>query len=136
MAYRATVYKTGLLHSLCKMKFMLLSQINCITTKKRVEKRRVQGTGYLTFGTGYQPNFLKVDICLAINLSNLKLWNKTKNVNNFMRSEKTASKFLFVAFCSFFLCSLTVFHRGGQQKSGGRQWKSSRADKQHCFPKG
>ena len=40
----------------------------------------------------------------------------------------------FVAFCSFFPCSLTAFHRGRQQKSGGRQWKSSRADKQHCFP--
>ena len=26
-----------------------------------------------------------------------------------------------VAFCSFFPCSLTVFHRGRQQKSGGRQ---------------
>ena len=34
---------------------------------------------------------------------------------------------IFVAFCSFFPCSLTVFHRGRQQKS-------SRADKQHCFP--
>ena len=53
MAYRATVYKTGLLHSLCKMKFMLLSQINCITTKKRVEKRRVQGTGYWVFAIWY-----------------------------------------------------------------------------------
>ena len=40
----------------------------------------------------------------------------------------------FVAFCSFFPCSLTVFHRGRQQKSMGRQWKSSRADKQNCFP--
>ena len=40
----------------------------------------------------------------------------------------------FVAFCSFFPCSLTVFHRGRQRKKGGRQWKSSRADKQHCFP--
>ena len=27
----------------------------------------------------------------------------------------------FVAFCSFFPCSLTVVHRGRQQKSGGRQ---------------
>ena len=27
----------------------------------------------------------------------------------------------FVAFCSFFPCSLTVFHRGRQQKSGNRQ---------------
>ena len=41
---------------------------------------------------------------------------------------------ILVAFCSFFLCSLTVFHRGRQQKKGGRQQKSSRADKQHCFP--
>ena len=40
----------------------------------------------------------------------------------------------FVAFCSFFPCSLTVVHRGRQWKSGSRQWKSSRADKQHCFP--
>ena len=31
----------------------------------------------------------------------------------------------FVAFCSFFPCSLTVVHRGRQRKSGGRQWKSS-----------
>ena len=30
----------------------------------------------------------------------------------------------FVAFCSFFQCSLTVFQRGRQRKSGGRQWKS------------
>ena len=43
-------------------------------------------------------------------------------------------KKLFVAFCSFFPCSLTVVHRGRQRKSGGRQWKCSRADKQHCFP--
>ena len=28
---------------------------------------------------------------------------------------------LFVAFCSFFPCSLTVFHRGRQWKSEGRQ---------------
>ena len=28
---------------------------------------------------------------------------------------------IFVAFCSFFPCSLTVVHRGRQQKSGGRQ---------------
>ena len=27
----------------------------------------------------------------------------------------------FVAFCSYFPCSLTVFHRGRKQKSGGRQ---------------
>ena len=27
--------------------------------------------------------------------------------------------FIFVAFCSFFSCSLTVVHRGRQQKSGG-----------------
>ena len=27
----------------------------------------------------------------------------------------------FVAFCSFFPCSLTAFHRGRQQKSGVRQ---------------
>ena len=42
----------------------------------------------------------------------------------------------FVVFCSFFSCSLIVFHRGRKQKSVGRQQKSSRADKQHCFPKG
>ena len=47
---------------------------------------------------------------------------------------KVRSRCLFVAFCSFFPSSLTVFHRGRQQKSRGRQWKSSRADKQHCFP--
>ena len=37
--------------------------------------------------------------------------------------EINSSKYisLFVAFCSFFPCSLTVFHRGRQQKSGGRQ---------------
>ena len=28
------------------------------------------------------------------------------------------TSFLFVAFCSFFPCSLTVFHRGRQRKSG------------------
>ena len=32
---------------------------------------------------------------------------------------------LFVAFCSFFSGSLTVVHRGRQQKSGGRQQKKS-----------
>ena len=31
------------------------------------------------------------------------------------------ARYMFVAFCSFFPCSLTVFHRGRQQKSGGRQ---------------
>ena len=41
---------------------------------------------------------------------------------------------LFVAFCSFFPCSLTVCERGRKQKSRGRQQKSSRADKQLCFP--
>jgi hypothetical protein len=48
---------------------------------------------------------------------------------------------IFVAFCSFFLGSLTVVHRGRQlksggrqQKSGGRQQKSSRAGQQYCFP--
>ena len=39
----------------------------------------------------------------------------------------------FVAFCSFFPCSLTVFHKGRQQKSGGRQQKSSRAGQQNNF---
>ena len=56
----------------------------------------------------------------------------------------------FVAFCSFFPCSLTVFHRGRQQKVGvdnekplepknstvfhrDRQWKSSRAGQQNTF---
>ena len=56
----------------------------------------------------------------------------------------------FVAFCSFFPCSLTVFQRGRQQKSGvdnkkaleltnstvfhrGRQQKSSRAGQQNFF---
>ena len=33
----------------------------------------------------------------------------------------------FVALCSFFPGSLTVFHRGRQPESGGRQLKSSRA---------
>ena len=42
---------------------------------------------------------------------------------------------LFVAFCSFFSCSLTVVHRSRQRKSGGRQWKSSRADKHHSWAK-
>ena len=42
----------------------------------------------------------------------------------------------FVAFCSFFPCSLTFFHRRKKKKSGGRQQKSSRADKQDCFPEG
>ena len=40
---------------------------------------------------------------------------------------------LFVAFCSFFPCSLTVVHRDRQQKSGGRQWKSSRAGQQNIL---
>ena len=47
----------------------------------------------------------------------------------------------FVAFCSFFPCSLTVCDRGRKQKSGGRQQKrgegrqqnSSRADKWNDF---
>ena len=52
----------------------------------------------------------------------------------FSRFLSAAIEQWFVAFCSFFPCSLTVFHRGKQWKSGSRQWKSSRADKQHCFP--
>ena len=40
---------------------------------------------------------------------------------------------VFVAFCSFFPCSLTFFHRGRKQKSGGRQQKSSRAGQQNNF---
>ena len=43
------------------------------------------------------------------------------------------SKYIFVAFCSFFPCSLTVVHRDRQRKSGGRQWKSSRAGQQNIF---
>ena len=39
----------------------------------------------------------------------------------------------FVAFCSFFPCSLTVFHRKKKQKSRDRQWKSSRAEQQNNF---
>ena len=37
-------------------------------------------------------------------------------------------------FVVFLQCSLTVFHRGRKQKSGGTKGKSSRADKQLCFP--
>jgi len=55
--------------------------------------------------------------------------NKLLKKRNFVDNTKQ-----FVAFCSFFPCSLTVFIQGRQQKSGGRQQKSSRADKQHCFP--
>ena len=39
----------------------------------------------------------------------------------------------FVAFCSFFPCSLTVFHRGRQWKSGGRQWISLEVDNRITF---
>ena len=41
----------------------------------------------------------------------------------------------FAAFCSFFSCSLTVSCnlRVRQWKSGGRQWKSSRAGQQNFF---
>ena len=35
-------------------------------------------------------------------------------------------------FVVFFPCSITVVHRG-KRKSGGRQWKSSRAGKQNFF---
>ena len=49
-------------------------------------------------------------------------------------SDSQLDQNVFVAFCSFFPCSLTVFIQGRQQKSGGRQQKSSRADKQDCFP--
>ena len=56
-------------------------------------------------------------------------------------------KYIFVAFCSFFPCSLTVCERGRKQKKwgrqqksevdnrkrGGRQQKSSRADKWNDF---
>ena len=47
---------------------------------------------------------------------------------------------MFVAFCSYFPGSLTVVHKGRQQKSGvrqqksgGRQQKSSRAGQQNYF---
>ena len=53
---------------------------------------------------------------------------KTENCfqYNGLHNEWKILQYYFVAFCSFFPCSLTVFHRG-------TQWKSSRADKQHCF---
>ena len=38
---------------------------------------------------------------------------------------------MFVAFSSFFPCSVTAVHRGRQRKSGGRQQKSSRAVQHH-----
>ena len=37
-------------------------------------------------------------------------------------------------FVAFFHVASLFLYRGRQQKSGGRQQKSSRADKQHCFP--
>ena len=40
---------------------------------------------------------------------------------------------IFVAFCSFFTCSLTVVHKGRPWKRRGRQWKSSRAGQQNNF---
>ena len=36
-------------------------------------------------------------------------------------------------FVAFFQCSFTVVYRGRQRKSGGRQWKSSRAGQQNIF---
>ena len=70
----------------------------------------------------------------------LRTWEKLINIkvnqSTFQsKSEYIADNSTFVACCIFFLCSLTVFHRGRQQKSGGRKWKSSWADKQHCFPR-
>ena len=43
----------------------------------------------------------------------------------------SALSIMFVAFRSYFPSSLTVVHREGQQKSVGRQRKSSRAGQQN-----
>ena len=69
-------------------------------------------------------------VIFAVCLGSLSCW-KTQCSGSFAIMDHQS---LFVAFCSFFPCSLTVFIQGRQQKSGGRQQKSSRADKQHCFP--
>ena len=39
----------------------------------------------------------------------------------FGKDAVTAKVNIFVAFCSFFPCSLTIFHKSRQQKSGGKQ---------------
>ena len=50
-----------------------------------------------------------------------KLWRLSKPTTNKLKLRFVTQITHFVAFCSFFPCSLTVFHRGRQQKSGGRQ---------------
>ena len=78
----------------------------------------------------YQPFMYQLE-WINMNLSFFSTFHQaTKKFNATGKSKEL----LFVAFCSFFPCSLTFVHRGRQQKSGGRQWKSSRADKQHYFP--
>ena len=51
------------------------------------------------------------------------LGTKVENGNPFLLTLVTSfhTRYKFVAFCFFFPFSLTVFHRGRQQKSGGRQ---------------
>ena len=49
-----------------------------------------------------------------------KMMDIMKKKKNYV-PPKVSNGILFVTFCSFFPCSLTVFHRGRQQKSGGRQ---------------
>ena len=66
-----------------------------------------------------------VILWLCLRKPSFTVWSVSSNI---------VQEITFVAFCSFFPYSLTVVHRGRQQKSGGRQQKSSRADKQHCFP--
>ena len=70
---------------------------------------------------------MKTSQSLLVSKDGSKFW-PLSYVTNLKKSQKT-----FVAFCSFFPCSLTVFHRGRQQKSRGRQWKSSRAGQQNFF---
>ena len=74
--------------------------------------------------------------------SKTKTYSKIKTIRKSKAFTKWSKFKSFVAFCSFFLSSLTVFHRGRQLESvgrhcpWGRQLKSSRAGQQYCFPYG
>ena len=78
-------------------------------------------------------NFLMF-FCFLGGYKFLQAWNWTQIFKIDLKILNIWQQIWFVAFCSFFTCSLTVFHRGRQQKSGGRQWKSSRAGQQNIFP--
>ena len=78
------------------------------------EKGKVLSTSYSSHMTLCQAEYI---------ISRTSFYLKMSHLNNFghLLANESCVESGFVAFCSFFPCSLSVFHRGRQQKSGGRQ---------------